>query len=165
MPASLVSWAAKASSDGSISRSPMTEERKTLENVFTTFTNTLEVLTSWWNYIGEMYSNIQQGEQETTDQLDQCIKILVEKCGCVSTEEKTRHRLELLFHATKHFEVGKIANSSKRNSHLRQAIAACKATRGNHQGLSQTQVQWRSCNVYHNQRDQNLHKKRPGMSG
>ena len=27
-----------------------------------------------------------------------------------------------------------------------------------------TQVQWRSCNINHNQRDQNLQKKRPGIS-
>ena len=32
--------------------------RKTLEDVFTTFTNTLEVLTSQWNYTNEMYSDI-----------------------------------------------------------------------------------------------------------
>ena len=54
-----------------------------------------------------MYSDIWQGEQETTDQLNQCIKILVEKCGYASTKEKTRCRLELLFHAMKHFEVKK----------------------------------------------------------
>ena len=45
------------------------EERKTPENVFTAFSNTLEVSMSQWNYIDEMYSDIQQGEQETTDQL------------------------------------------------------------------------------------------------
>ena len=44
---------------------------------------------SHWNYIDEMYSDIRQGEQETTDQLDQCIKILVERCGYMSAEEKT----------------------------------------------------------------------------
>ena len=64
-----------------------------------------------WNYIDEMYSDIQQGEQETTDQLDQCIKILVEKCGYASTEEKTRCRLELLFHVMKHLEVRKWVRS------------------------------------------------------
>ena len=58
-----------------------------------------------------MYSDIWQGEQETTDQLDQCIKILVERCGNASTEEKTRHRLELLFHVMKHFEVKKWVRS------------------------------------------------------
>ena len=83
------------------------ELRKTLENVFTTFTNTLKVSMSQWNYIDEMYSNIQQGEQETTDQLNQHIKILVKRCGYASAEEKMRCQLELLFHVTKHFEVKK----------------------------------------------------------
>ena len=54
-----------------------------------------------------MYSDIRQGEQETTDQLDQHIKILVERCGYTSADEKTKHRMELLFHAMKHFEVKK----------------------------------------------------------
>ena len=54
-----------------------------------------------------MYSDIGQGEQETTDQLDQCIKILVKRCGYMSPEEKTQCQLELLFHVTKHFEVKK----------------------------------------------------------
>ena len=66
---------------------------------------------SHWNYINEMYSDIQQGEQETTDQLDQCIKILVERCGYTSAEEKMQCRLELLFHVMKHFEVKKWVRS------------------------------------------------------
>ena len=61
-------------------------EKKHPENMFKAFTDTLEVSTSQWNYINEMYSNIRQ---ETTDQLDQCIKILVERCGYTSPEEKT----------------------------------------------------------------------------
>ena len=61
----------------------------------------------WWN----VQWHKRQGEQETTDQLDQCIKILVEKCGYPSTEEKERCWLELLFHATKHFEVKKWVRS------------------------------------------------------
>ena len=81
------------------------ELKKTLENIFTAFANTLEVSMSHWNYINEMYSDIRQGEQETTDQLDQCIKMLVERCSYTSAEEKMQCRLELLFHATKHFEV------------------------------------------------------------
>ena len=87
------------------------EKRKTPEDVFTAFTNTLEVLTSQWNYIDEMYSNIHQGEQETTDQLDQRIKILVEKCGYPTNEEKEWCQLELLFHVTKHFKVKKWVRS------------------------------------------------------
>ena len=34
------------------------EARKTPEDIFTAFTNTLEVSTSQWNYIDEMYSDI-----------------------------------------------------------------------------------------------------------
>ena len=64
------------------------KEKKHLENVFKVFTDTLEVSTSQWNYINEMYSDIRQGEQETTDQLDQCIKILVERCSYMSENEK-----------------------------------------------------------------------------
>ena len=82
-----------------ISRKP---EEKKPEKVFQGIANTLEVSTSYWNYIDEMYSNIHHGEQETTDQLDQHIKVIVENCGYMSDEEK-KHRLELLFHATKHF--------------------------------------------------------------
>ena len=70
------------------------ELRKPPENIFTAFANTLEVSMSQWNYIDEMYSDIWQGEQETTDQLDQHIKILVERCGYLSAEEKMQHQLE-----------------------------------------------------------------------
>ena len=85
--------------------------KKIPDNVFKAFTDTLEVSTSYWNYINEMYSNIRQGEQETTDQLDQCTKILVERCGYTSPEEKMQCQLQLLFHATKHFEVKKWVRS------------------------------------------------------
>ena len=87
------------------------DEKKHPENLFKAFTDTLEVLTSQWNYINEMYSDIRQGEQETTDQLDQCIKILVERCSYTSENEKKQCRLELLFHATKHFKVKKWVRS------------------------------------------------------
>ena len=52
-----------------------------------------------------MYSNIKQGEHESTDKLDQPIKDLVERCQYQTEAEKMVHRTELLFHATKHFEV------------------------------------------------------------
>ena len=53
-----------------------------------------------------MYSDIKQGEHESTDQLDQCIKDLVERCQYQMEAKKNgMHRRELLFHATKHFEV------------------------------------------------------------
>ena len=85
-----------------ISKNP--ELKKEPENVFIAIANTLEVSTSYWNHINEMYSDIRQGEQETTNQLDQHIKVLVENCGYTSEEEKKKCWMELLFHATKHFE-------------------------------------------------------------
>ena len=54
------------------------ESQKNPEAVFKVITDTLEVSASYWNHIDEMYSDIRQGEKETTNQLDQCIKDLVE---------------------------------------------------------------------------------------
>ena len=89
------------------------EAQKDLDQVFKVIMDTLEVLTSYWNHINEIYSNIKQGNNESTDQLDQRIKNLVERCQ-YSTEEKLVCRTELLFHATKHFEVKKWVWSKKR---------------------------------------------------
>ena len=66
----------------------------------------LEVSTSYWNHIDEMSSDIKQGDDESIDKLDQCIKNLVMKCQYTEAE-KLVCRSELLFHVTKHFEVKK----------------------------------------------------------
>ena len=80
------------------------EAQKNPEKVFKAIADTLEVSTSYWNHIDKIYSDIKQGDNESTDQLDQHIKNLVKGCQ-YSTEEKLVCRTELLFHATKHFEV------------------------------------------------------------
>ena len=87
--------------------------QKDPEKVFKAISDTLEVSTSYWNHINEIYSDIKQGENESTDQLDKRIKNLVERCQ-YSNEEKLVCRTELLFHATKHFEVKKWVRSKKR---------------------------------------------------
>ena len=74
--------------------------------------------TSYWNHIDKMYSDIRQGEHETTDQLDQCIKELVERCQYNTENEKLVHRTELLFHAMKHFEVKKWVRSKKKREDI-----------------------------------------------
>ena len=140
------------------------EGRKNPENVFQAFANTLEVSTSQWNYIDEMYSDIRQGKQETTDQLDQRIKILVEKCGYQTNEEKERCQLELLFHVTKHFEVKKWVRSQtalKETVTFEKLLQHAKQHEATVKDFQPTQVQRQSCDIYHHQRDQNLHKKRP----
>ena len=80
---------------------------------FQAIADMLEVSTSYWNHINEMYSDIKQGDDESIDKLDQRIKNLVEKCQYTEAE-KLVCRTELLFHATKHFEVKKWVRSKKR---------------------------------------------------
>ena len=65
-----------------------------------------------------MYSNIKQGEHKSTDQLDQCIKDLVERCQYKTEDENMVHRTELLFHATKHFEVKKWFRMKKKRENI-----------------------------------------------
>ena len=86
--------------------------KKDPDLVFQAIADMLEVSTSYWNHIDEMYSDIKQGEDESIDKLDQHIKNLVEKCQYTEAE-KLVHRTELLFHATKHFEVKKWVRSQK----------------------------------------------------
>ena len=88
--------------------------KRILIEVFKAITNTLEVSASYWNHVDKMYSDIKQEEHESTDQLDQCIKDLVERCQYQTEAEKMVHRTELLFHATKHFEVKKWVRSKKK---------------------------------------------------
>ena len=64
------------------------ESQKNPKAVFKAIIDALEVLTLSWNHIDKMYSDIRQGEQETTDQLDQHIKDLVERCQFQTEAEK-----------------------------------------------------------------------------
>ena len=72
--------------------------KKDPDLVFQAIADTLEVLTSYWNHIDDMYSDIKQGDDESIDKLDQHIKNLVKKCQYTEAE-KLGHRTELLFHA------------------------------------------------------------------
>ena len=94
------------------------ESQKNPEAAFKAIADTLEVSTSYWNHIDEMYSDIRQGEQETTDQLDQHIKDLVERCQYQTEAEKMVHRTELCFHAMKHFEVKKWVRLKKKREDI-----------------------------------------------
>ena len=91
--------------------------KKDPEAVFQAIADTLEVSTSYWNHIDEMYSDVKQGDDESIDKLDQCIKNLVEKCQYMEAEKLVR-RTELLFHATRHFEVKKWVWSKKRREDI-----------------------------------------------
>ena len=60
-----------------------------------------------------MYSDIKQGNSETTDQLDQHIKNIIERYQYTTKAEVMVHCTELLFHAMKHFEVKKWVSSKE----------------------------------------------------
>ena len=62
------------------------DSQKDPEAVFQAITQILQVLTSYWNHIDEIYSDITQGNDKSIDKLDQCIKNLVEKCQCTEAE-------------------------------------------------------------------------------
>ena len=99
------------------------ENQKKPKAVFKAITDTLEVSISYWNHINEMYSDIRQWVHETTNQLGQCIKDLVEQCQYQTEDEKMVHRTELLFHATKHFEVKKwVISKERREDIMYQAL-------------------------------------------
>ena len=122
------------------------ESQKNPEAVFEAISDTLEMSPSYWNHIDEMYSDIRQGEQETTDQLDQHIKDLVEWCQYKTEAEKIVHRTELLFHATKHFEVKKWVRSKKeRGCHISSPPPACQGAWDDGERLQPTQMKWWNC--------------------
>ena len=104
------------------------ESQKNPEAVFKAITDTLEVSTSYWNHINKIYSDIRQGEQETTDQLDQHIKDLVECCQYQTEDGKMVCRTELLFHASKHFEVKKwvLLQKKERGHYVSSPPPACR---------------------------------------
>ena len=80
---------------------------------------------SYWNHIDKMYSDIKQGEHKSTDQLDQCIKDLVERCQYQTEVEKKVCRTELLFHVTKHFEVKKWVRLKKKREDVTYQATYC----------------------------------------
>ena len=105
------------------------EAQKDPEKVFKAIADTLDVSISYWNPIDEIYSDIKQGDNKSTDQLDQRIKNLIERCQ-YSADEKLVHRTELLFHVTKHFEVKKWVSIEEkmRGSGIPSLTPICKRT-------------------------------------
>ena len=124
------------------------------EAVFKAIADTIEVSTSYWNHIDEIYSDIKQGDSESTDQLDQQIKNLV-KIYQYTADEKLVHRTELLFHATKHFEVKNLVRSKKKWEDVTyQALLQYAKEHG--EGFQPSQVKWRNHTTNDHRCNQNL---------
>ena len=82
------------------------------DTVFKAFANSLEKSSSHWQARDEYLSDIKQTKHQTTAELDIYIKDLIRRCK-FSQEEQESHKIDLLYHATAHFEVRKFVHNAK----------------------------------------------------
>ena len=88
------------------------EDIKDVDQVWALFDGSFEKSGSFWQYSDEYLSDFKQPQNETAAELDNSIGTLVTKCQFHDDEVDTR-RVDLLFHATKHYEVKKAIQDAK----------------------------------------------------
>ena len=88
------------------------EDQSSSDKVFEAFANSFEKSSSYWQAREEYLSDIKQNKQQTTAELDIYIKDLVRRCQFTRTEVEA-HKIDLLYHATVHFEVRKFVHNAK----------------------------------------------------
>ena len=82
------------------------------ETVFKAFANSFEKSSSYWQARDEYLSDIKQTKHQTMAELDIYIKDLIRRCQ-FSQEEQESLMIDLLHHATAHFEVRKFIHNAK----------------------------------------------------
>ena len=88
------------------------EDQTSSDKVFEAFANSFEKSSSYWQAREEYLSDIKQNKQQTTAELDIYIKDLVRRCQFTRAEVEAR-KIDLLYHATVHFEVRKFVHNAK----------------------------------------------------
>ena len=88
------------------------EDQKNSNKVFQAFADSFEKSSSHWQARDEYLSDIKQTKQQTTAELDLFIKDLVRRCQFKAEELESR-KIDLLYHATLHFEVRKYVHNAK----------------------------------------------------
>ena len=88
------------------------EDCMSSDKVFEAFANSFEKSSSYWQAREEYLSDIKQSKQQMTAELDIYIKDLVRRCQFNRTEVEA-HKIDLLYHATVHFEVRKFVHNAK----------------------------------------------------
>ena len=88
------------------------EDQASSDKVFEAFANSFEKSSSYWQARQEYLSDIKQNKQQTTAELDIYIKDLVRRCQFTRAEVEAR-KIDLLYHATVHFEVRKFVHNAK----------------------------------------------------
>ena len=82
------------------------------DTVFKAFANSFEKSSSHWQARDEYLSDIKQSKHQTTAELDIYIKDLIRRCQFPPEDQESR-KIDLLYHATAHFEVRKFVHNAK----------------------------------------------------
>ena len=82
------------------------------DTVFKAFANGFEKSSSHWQARDEYLSDIKQNKHQTMAELDIYIKDLIRRCQ-FPHEDQESHKIDLLYHATAHFEVRKFVHNAK----------------------------------------------------
>ena len=80
--------------------------------MFEAFGNSFEKSSSHWQARDEYLSDIKQSKNQTTAELDIYIKDLIRRCQFPPEDQESR-KIDLLYHATAHFEVRKFVHNAK----------------------------------------------------
>ena len=84
------------------------------DTVFKAFANSFEKSSSHWQARDEYLSDIKQDKNQTTAELDIYIKDLIRRCQFPPEDQESR-KIDLLYHATAHFEVRKFVHNAKQD--------------------------------------------------
>ena len=82
------------------------------DTVFKAFGNSFEKSGSHWQARDEYLSDIKQNKHQTMAELDIHIKDLIRRCQFPQEDQESR-KIDLLYHATAHFEVRKFVHNAK----------------------------------------------------
>ena len=82
------------------------------DTVFKAFANSFEKSSSHWQARDEYLSDIKQDKNQTTAELDIYIKDLIRRCQ-FPPEDQESCKIDLLYHASAHFEVRKFVHNAK----------------------------------------------------
>ena len=82
------------------------------DTVFKAFANSFDKSSSHWQARDEYLSDIKKSKHQTMAELDIYIKDLIRRCQ-FSQEDQESCKIDLLYHATAHFEVRKFVHNAK----------------------------------------------------
>ena len=82
------------------------------DTMFKAFANSFEKSSSHWQARDEYLSDIKQSKHQTMAELDIYIKDLIRRCQFPPEDQESR-KIDLLYHATAHFEVRKFVHNAK----------------------------------------------------